>query len=151
VVPMCFPEGVTSPTLGVVLLVGVLIRMLVPVVMEAVARWVAIFRLETNALSERYVCCRCGTGATKAASRLPERSTSRLLVTGLQPRTKLLNRRPRPIVGLERHAVAGSEQDRSEVALDVARPRRRTLGSRLLLTTSASNSRPADSAPPWKT
>ena len=40
---MCLPEGVTSPTLGVVLLVGVLLRMLVPVVMEAVARWVAIF------------------------------------------------------------------------------------------------------------
>lgn len=42
-VPMCFPEGVTPPTLGVVMLVGVLTRMLVPVVVEAVVRWVAIF------------------------------------------------------------------------------------------------------------
>jgi hypothetical protein len=42
-VPMCIPEALASSNLGAVLLVGILLRMLVPVIMECVARCVAIF------------------------------------------------------------------------------------------------------------
>ena len=42
-VPISIPEAIASQTWDVVLLVGVLIRMLVPVVMDVVVRWVAIF------------------------------------------------------------------------------------------------------------
>ena len=42
-VPMCIAEAFTSSPLSAVLLFGVLVRMLVPVIMEGVAQWAAIF------------------------------------------------------------------------------------------------------------
>jgi hypothetical protein len=46
VVPISIPDAITSQTWGAILLVGVLVRMLVPVVMDIVVRWVAIFSTE---------------------------------------------------------------------------------------------------------